>query len=89
MCKQLILCDISRNCDNLSTPFSHVSHLTGRERKLTKDKRKDHGTMDGPSLKQQFHKLDTIISLCEKSGATALVLQAGCPAGWLAGWQMK
>jgi len=52
MYKQLILCDVIRSCDNLLTPFCEFLTLykTGRERKLTKDKRKDHGTVDESSL---------------------------------------
>jgi len=63
------LYDVIRNCDNLLTPFSRVSHLLIRDwkrRKLTKDERKDHGTVDEPSLESQFHKIDAITFLVGK-----------------------
>jgi len=51
-----------------------------KERKETKDKWKDCGVVDKPTLEQQFFEP----FLCEKSGAIVIVLQQ---AGWQAGRQ--
>jgi len=48
-----VLCDAIRHRDNLSTPLLRVFHLFIRELKRkeeAKNKRKDHGVVDEPSL---------------------------------------
>jgi len=60
VCKQLLLCDVVRSCDDLLTPVLQVSHLFIRYVLEEKGKKqrikgiKDHGTMDKPSLDNHF-----------------------------------
>ena len=47
---------------------------TERKKMILENEKKHHGTVDESSLEQQFHKLDKITFLCEKSGVILLVL---------------
>jgi len=84
-----VLCDVIKSCDNLSTPFSWISHLLIKDwkrKKLIKDKRKDHGALDESPSEQQFHKIDTIIFLLWKiwSHSISSTRFYSRLAGWLA-----
>jgi len=66
----VFVCHNQKLWQSIDTFFANFSPFyikgTGRERKLTKDKRKDHGAVDIPFSEQQFHKLDTITFLVWK-----------------------
>jgi len=46
----LFLCDVIRSHYCLLTPLLQVSQESRRERKEAKDKKKDHGAVNEPSL---------------------------------------